>query len=152
MRRYCGIDLIDIITRNDETIFDNILNSFISIAAIQVALTDLLTNLGISPIGIVGHSVGELGCAYADGCFTAEQTVLAAYWRGRSSIETKLIPGRMAAVGLSWEECYKRLPNGVFIACNNSADNVSVSIFSVLSLVSSVKIGNFYRSPGRPIW
>ena len=37
---------------------------------------------GISPDGIVGHSVGELGCAYADGSFTAKEVILAAYWRG----------------------------------------------------------------------
>lgn len=60
---------------------------------------DLLTSLGITPDGIVGHSAGELACAYADGCFTAEQTVLAAYWRGRSILESKLQRGAMAAVG-----------------------------------------------------
>lgn len=37
---------------------------------------------GITPDGIVGHSVGELGCAYADGSFTAKEVILAAYWRG----------------------------------------------------------------------
>lgn len=122
-----GIDLVDIITKNDESKFDNILNSFISIAAVQVALTDLLTYLGISPNGIVGHSVGELGCAYADGCFTPEQTVLAAYWRGKSIVETELIPGTMAAVGLSWEQCKERLPKDVIPACHNSGDSVTVS-------------------------
>lgn len=37
---------------------------------------------GITPDGIVGHSVGELGCAYADGSFTAKEVILAGYWRG----------------------------------------------------------------------
>ena len=60
---------------------------------------DILKAVGIEPDGIVGHSVGELGCAYADGCFTAEQMVLAAYYRGRASLETDLIKGLMAAVG-----------------------------------------------------
>jgi fatty acid synthase len=55
--------------------------------------------VGIEPDGIVGHSVGELGCAYMDGCFTAEQMVLAAYFRGCASLETELIKGLMAAVG-----------------------------------------------------
>jgi fatty acid synthase len=54
---------------------------------------------GIEPDGIVGHSVGELGCSYMDGCFTAEQMLLAAYYRGRASLETELIKGLMAAVG-----------------------------------------------------
>ena len=53
----------------------------------------------IVPTGYVGHSVGELGCAYADNSLTAEQTLLAAYYRGKASIDTKLIPGLMASVG-----------------------------------------------------
>lgn len=60
---------------------------------------DLLKALHIKADGIVGHSVGELGCAYADGCLTASETVLAAYWRGRCVTDGNLPPGRMAAVG-----------------------------------------------------
>ena len=60
---------------------------------------EVLRSLNIEPDGIVGHSVGELGCAYADGALTAEETVLAAYWRGRCVAEAKLPPGGMAAVG-----------------------------------------------------
>lgn len=65
----------------------------------QVALVDLLKSVGIEPDGVVGHSVGELGCAYADGTFTADQAILAAFWRGRSILESKLPQGSMAAVG-----------------------------------------------------
>ena len=64
---------------------------------------DVLKTLRIKPDGIVGHSVGELGCAYADGGLTAEETVLAAYWRGRCVQEANLPPGGMAAVGKSGE-------------------------------------------------
>lgn len=60
---------------------------------------DVLRELGVEPDGIIGHSVGELGCAYADGCFTAEQTILVAYARGKASVEATLIKGMMAAVG-----------------------------------------------------
>jgi len=58
-----------------------------------------LKALDITPDGIIGHSVGELGCAYADGCFTTEEMILAAYARGRASLETDFIPGMMAAIG-----------------------------------------------------
>lgn len=63
---------------------------------------DLLTCIGIRPDGIVGHSVGELACAYADGSLTAEETVLAAYWRGHCVQNARLLPGGMAAVGKYW--------------------------------------------------
>ena len=51
-----------------------------------------------------GHSVGELGCAYADGCFTAEEMMLAANSRGLVSLETGFIHGAMAAVGLGYQQ------------------------------------------------
>lgn len=53
---------------------------------------------------ISGHSVGELGCAYADGCFTAEEMILSAYSRGLVSVETPFIKGSMAAIGLGFQE------------------------------------------------
>lgn len=65
----------------------------------QIGLTDILKAVGLTPDGIIGHSVGELGCAYADGCMTVEQMILSAYSRGKASLEAGLIKGMMAAVG-----------------------------------------------------
>ncbi|EDW12340.1 fatty acid synthase [Drosophila mojavensis] len=121
-------DLIEVLTRSTERTFDNMLYSFVSIAAVQVALTDLLRTLNIKPDGIIGHSAGELGAAYMDGCLTAEQTVLAAYWRGKSVLDTPGLPkGKMAAVGLSWEEIGQHLPSDCYAVCHNSEDNCTVS-------------------------
>lgn len=122
-----GINLEDLLLREGDQAFDNILNSFVTIAAIQIALTDVLFSLGIHPDGIIGHSVGELGCAYADGTFTAEQFIMAAYSRGKSVIESDLPEGAMAAIGLSWEETAKRCPEGIFPACHNGTDSVTIS-------------------------
>lgn len=60
----------------------------------------MLNTVGVTPDGIIGHSVGELACAYADGTLTAEQTIIVAYWRGRSLLDLNLAPGAMAAVGM----------------------------------------------------
>ncbi|XP_066594557.1 fatty acid synthase [Prorops nasuta] len=122
-----GVDIINILTNNDKTIFDNILNSFVGIAAIQIGLVDLLTSIGIVPDKIIGHSVGELGCAYADGCFTAEQMILAAYSRGRASVETKFIFGSMAAVGLGYNDVKDMCPPDIEIACHNSVNSSTIS-------------------------
>lgn len=94
---------------------------------LQIGLVDLLTSVGIEPDNIIGHSVGELGCAYADGCFTAEQMVLAAYSRGLASIETKMIRGSMAAVGLGYEEIKDMCPPDIEVACHNSSDSCTIS-------------------------
>lgn len=56
-----GVNLEDIIMNHDDTSFENVLHSFVSIAGMQVALTDILKTLGIEPDVIIGHSVGELG-------------------------------------------------------------------------------------------
>ncbi|KAI8043079.1 hypothetical protein M5D96_004405 [Drosophila gunungcola] len=121
-------DLIDVLTRSTDSTFDNMLYSFVSVSAVQVALTDLLRTLDIRPDGIVGHSAGELGAAYMDGCLTAEQTVLAAYWRGRSVLDTPDLPrGKMAAVGLSWEQIGSHIPADCYPVCHNSDDNCTVS-------------------------
>lgn len=55
--------------------------------------------LGVVPDGIIGHSVGELGCSYADGCFDEEQMIMCSYSRGMASLDATLIKGMMAAVG-----------------------------------------------------
>ncbi|KAL7302666.1 hypothetical protein TKK_0004723 [Trichogramma kaykai] len=138
----CGVDLMDLILNGTNETYEDVLNSFVTIAAIQVCLCDLLMLFGIAPDGIVGHSVGEVGCAYADGTFTAEQAVLAAYWRGHSLKVAGLEPNMgMAAVGLSWEEAKRRCPADVFPACHNSADSVSISgpLASIEKFVEELK-------------
>lgn len=111
------------------------------IAAIQIALTDTLRELGVVPDGIIGHStgnltlythqfynLGEMGCGYADGALTAEQTMKLAYHRGTSIMNCKLgIKGGMAAIGLTWEDAAARCPEGVYPACHNGQDSVTVS-------------------------
>ncbi|XP_051160333.1 fatty acid synthase-like [Leptopilina boulardi] len=122
-----GIDIFRIITEKDPKMFDNIVNSFVGIAAIQIGLVDLLDSIGLKPDFLIGHSVGELGCAYADGCFTAEEMVLSALSRGLASVETELPKGSMAAVGLSYEEIKNLCPPDIDVACHNSADSSTIS-------------------------
>ncbi|CAH2093765.1 unnamed protein product [Euphydryas editha] len=122
-----GIDIVHIITSPDKTIFDNILNSFVGIAAIQIGLTDILKEMGIYPDNIIGHSVGELGCAYADGCFTAEEMILSAYSRGLVSLQTPFIKGSMAAVGVGFQQISKMCPPEIEVACHNGPDSSTIS-------------------------
>lgn len=123
-----GVDLKNILTSEDPSAMASTAASFASIAAMQVALMDMLRVVGIQEVsGMVGHSVGELGCAYADGALTAEQTVLSAYWRGRAVQEASLPTGAMAAVGLSASEAEKWCEGSVMVACRNSKDSVTLS-------------------------
>lgn len=48
---------------------------------------------------MLGHSAGECGCAYADGCLSLEEAILVNYSRGIVSNSIVTIKGKMAAVG-----------------------------------------------------
>ncbi|XP_008826418.1 fatty acid synthase [Nannospalax galili] len=122
-----GVKVSDLLLSTDESTFDDIVHAFVSLTAIQIALIDLLTSVGLKPDGIIGHSLGEVACGYADGCLSQREAVLAAYWRGQCIKDAHLPPGSMAAVGLSWEECKQRCPSGVVPACHNSEDTVTIS-------------------------
>lgn len=136
-----GIDLKSILTLSDKETFNNVLHSYVGIVAIEIALTNLLKALDIVPDYIIGHSVGELVCSYADGCFTAEETILAAYARGESSNECETIEGAMAAIGMHHTELVDILPPDIDIACHNAADSTTISgpIESVKAFVGELK-------------
>ncbi|GBN00569.1 Fatty acid synthase [Araneus ventricosus] len=143
-----GLDLIDLVTneKKNECNSRNIIPAFVSIAAVQVALVDILNEIGINPDGIIGYSMGELGCAYADGSFTAEQTVLAAYWRGKAVVDSNLETGAMAALGITWSQANKCCPKDIFPSCHNAEDSVTISgpKDSVKAFVDSLKAENVF--------
>ncbi|EEC18050.1 fatty acid synthase, putative, partial [Ixodes scapularis] len=140
-----GIDLVDLITRDDAN-NQTMVSPLVSIAAVQVALVSMLKTVGVKPDGMVGHSLGEIGCGFADGGFTAEQTVLCAYWSGRCIELGNMPKGAMAAVGLTWEQAKQRCPNGVIPACHNAEDSVTVSgpAEAVAELVAQLKAENVF--------
>lgn len=107
----------------------------------QIGLVDILKALDIEPDGMIGHSVGEMGCAYADGCFTAEEMILAAYARGRASLETELPKGMMAAIGIGYETVKDRVPDDIDVACHNSPESCTISgpTESVVKFVDQLK-------------
>lgn len=122
-----GLDLMNILTSSEPSIFDNILHSFVGIAAIQIALVDMLRALDIQPDYIIGHSVGELGCGYADEGFSPEQMILASYYRGKVSLEIEKIKGSMAAIGLGYNNIKNILPEAIEVACHNGPDSCTIS-------------------------
>lgn len=59
-----GIDLLQVLI-GDKIENPSMVVPFVSIAAVQVALTDCLFACGIRPDGIVGHSVGSVGLTHS---------------------------------------------------------------------------------------
>ena len=103
--------------------------------AVQIALVDLLKVSGVEFHGVVGHSSGEIGAAYAAGILSAKDAILIAYYRGICAKfagghnDTK---GRMMAAGLDVEEALdfcdqNYLCGRVFIAASNAPYSVTLS-------------------------
>ena len=104
--------------------------------AIQIALVDLLTNWNVLPVGVVGHSSGEIGAAYAAGMLSAEDALKVAYHRGKCVQNLKAaypsLRGAMLAAGISFADAQKYLlsePNigTAVVACENSPNSVTIS-------------------------
>lgn len=120
-----GLNLIELMTMAPETIRKNVMWMLVAHTAIQLALVDCLKTVGIQADSFIGHSVGELACAYADSALTLEQTILAAYQRGNAMFNAKFPAGLMANVALTWEQAQHRCPSGVMPAYYN-ADKMCV--------------------------
>ncbi|XP_077275953.1 fatty acid synthase-like [Temnothorax americanus] len=141
-----GISVADILTKTDEKVCEDALHAFVGIVAIQIGLVDLLTSLGIIPDYMISHSAGELGCAYADGCLTIEQTILSAYFIGLACAEEKIIRSSMAIVSLDYE-CLKNMcPVDIEIICRNSKNSSVVSgpTESVQKFMKILQINNIH--------
>ncbi|KAJ8943746.1 hypothetical protein NQ318_011957 [Aromia moschata] len=109
-----GVNLEDILINGTETTFDNILNSFISIAAMQVALTDVLKTIGIEPDVIIGHSVGEVGSFGGV--------------RERAGHHGEQVgSGRNGSSRDDMGRGEETMPPEIFPVCHNSEDNVTLS-------------------------
>jgi len=91
---------------------------------------------------MISHSGGELGCAYADGCLTIEQTILSAYFIGLACAEEKIIRSSMAVVSIGYDYLKNICPTDIQIVCRNSENNCVVSrpIESVQELMKKLQV------------
>lgn len=104
--------------------------------AVQLALVCLLTDFGIQPAAVTGHSSGEIAAAFAAGALSLHDAMAAAYFRGlvttqHLSTAGHHTPGGMLAVGLGSSDAKPYVDaiatSKVVIACENSASSVTLS-------------------------
>ncbi|XP_018393255.1 PREDICTED: fatty acid synthase-like [Cyphomyrmex costatus] len=141
-----GINIKDILTNTEEKVYENALNAFLGIIAIQVGLVDLLTSLGIIPDYMISHSGGELGCAYADKCLTIEQTILSAYFVGLACAKGKIIHSSMVVVRIDYDSLKNICPADIQIVCRNNGNNnvVSGPTESIKEFIKKLQANNIY--------
>ncbi|MFY2564261.1 SDR family NAD(P)-dependent oxidoreductase [Corallococcus terminator] len=98
-------------------------------AVLQVALTRLWASWGIIPDAVVGHSIGEVGAAWASGALDLRDALLTAFHRSR--LQQRLAGhGAMLAVGLGPDEALEwveRHGPGIAVAAINSARSVTLA-------------------------
>ncbi|PKY00760.1 polyketide synthase [Aspergillus campestris IBT 28561] len=93
--------------------------------AIQIALVDCLTSIGVQPTAVVGHSSGEIVAAYAAGAISPFAAITVAFYRGFVTRHIK--NGAMAAIGLGSKDVQEYLEPGVVVACENSPKSVTLA-------------------------
>ena len=90
-----------------------------------------MTDWGVEPVSVVGHSSGEIAAAFAAGRVSQHDAIKIAYYRGKAAKDThQRIQVGMMAVGLGPEQVQPYLDSvegSVHIACYNSPENVTVS-------------------------
>lgn len=75
---------------------------------VQIGIYEMLRHWGIEPGLVVGHSVGELGSAYAAGVLSLEDAMLVSYHRSQLQAETAG-QGGMLAIGLGKKAALERI-------------------------------------------
>lgn len=85
---------------------------------IEYALARYWMDLGVQPVALIGHSVGEFVAATLAGVFTVRDAVRLVARRG--ALMQELPSGAMLAVRLDAAQLELRLPAGLFLAAENS--------------------------------
>ncbi len=84
---------------------------------IEYALAKFWMSLGIQPVSLIGHSVGEFVCACLAGVFSLEDAISLVALRGR--LIRELPRGSMMSVRCAAENLVGRLPADVQLAASN---------------------------------
>lgn len=96
---------------------------------LQAGIFAVLRQYGVKPGAVVGHSVGELGSAYAAGVLSLEDALKVSFHRSQLQAETAG-SGGMLAVGLGKQDALERIaecPNMLSLAAVNGESAVTLA-------------------------
>lgn len=96
---------------------------------LQLMLVEIAKSYGLTPAGIIGHSVGEIAAAYIAGAITLKEALIITYNRSHLQ-QQKVGTGKMLAVQLSQTEIIPYLDgveSFVSIAAINSLNSITLS-------------------------
>ena len=156
-----GISLLDLLDGKSSSPLDHTSMAQPAICAVQCALVDTFTKMGMRPDVVAGHSVGEIAALYAAGAFTLEQALQVAAIRGEVMGQ---LPsgGAMAAVLTSETEVQgwiQQADGSAVIATMNGEGNTVIAgsegdVESVLQIAEAnevayrrLKVSHAFHSP-----
>ena len=98
--------------------------------AIQIMVVEVLRQAGIGFNAVVGHSSGEIACAYVSGFLSARDAIRVAFYRGKYTPLAK--GGAMIACGTDMQDAIDlcslpKLKGRASLAASNSSSSVSIS-------------------------
>ena len=129
-QRIAGFSILDeMLKREDQSEIQKTIYAQPANLLIQIGIFELMRESGVEPGLVVGHSVGELGSAYAAGVLSLEDALLVSYHRSQLQAETAG-EGGMLAIGLSKADALKRISNCrklVSLAAVNGPSSVTLA-------------------------
>ncbi|KAE8150730.1 hypothetical protein BDV25DRAFT_139560 [Aspergillus avenaceus] len=98
--------------------------------AIQIMVVEVLRKAGIQFTAVVGHSSGEIACAYVAGFLSAGDAIRVAYYRGKYTVLAR--GGAMIAAGTDMQDAVElcslpKLKGRAQLAASNSSASVTMS-------------------------
>uniref|UniRef100_T1H7Z0 Carrier domain-containing protein n=1 Tax=Rhodnius prolixus TaxID=13249 RepID=T1H7Z0_RHOPR len=95
---YIKTDLVRLL-RGQSQENDSLIVIFLKITALQICLITLLKKLDVKILKVTGSSIGQIGCAFADGIINAKEAILLSYFTALGIIESKPSPGLVLIAG-----------------------------------------------------
>lgn len=127
------VDLLKLFNGPSSTESDTLIVKFVSIVAYELALINIIKKLKLNNMDkIVGHSLGEVSCAYAVELLNEREAIMVAYRMGKTLERNKnLIAGKMIAIDVSEPEALALISpfESIRISCVNGLKSVTVSGF-----------------------
>lgn len=95
-----GLSLIEELYGKKDTNFDDLLITHPAIVAVEIAMLELVTSMGIKPDYVVGNSLGEFAAAVATGIWTKKQAIETAIEQVQAILQTGKTGGMLAVVNI----------------------------------------------------
>ncbi|WP_253848978.1 type I polyketide synthase [Actinosynnema pretiosum] len=102
-----------------ETLPDDTATTQPLLFAVEYALAEMWREWGVTPAGVLGHSLGEISAAAVAGVFSLPDAVRVVAGRAEA-MAAHPVPGGLLAVRAGVEAMADRLPDGISVAAVNS--------------------------------